>query len=171
GHFLPPNHPFIANINKRRYKSQEICLLKARQDRTAETNDRALYESLHAPDHPPYNGDYPAWTTAVEMIANVSKIMKNFTTLHHSHSPEITFQSRENAHGIWAMKGLSVWRQDGIEHEFLAFCHYFETYEKRTGKWFFTSRKLKYFYTKSSPGAIFPPRIDNTAAAEKLGGP
>jgi hypothetical protein len=143
---------------------EQICLLKARRDRAADTKDWVLYESLHAPEHRSYNGDYPTWTTAAEMIANISNIMRNLTTLHHSHTPEITFQSRDHAHGIWAMKGLSLWRQDASEHWFLAFGHYFETYEKRDRKWLFTSRKLKYFHTVLSPGGIFPPRIDDIAA-------
>jgi hypothetical protein len=141
----------------------EIYLLKARRDRAADTKDWVLYESLHAPDHRSYNGDYPAWTTAVEMIANISKIMQHLTTLHHSHSPEITFESRTEARGIWAMKGLSLWRQEGDEHWFLAFGHYFETYQKREGKWLFTSRKVQYYHTRSSPGALFPPRISDAS--------
>jgi hypothetical protein len=145
---------------------EEICLLKARRDRAADTKDWRLYESIHAPDHRSYNGDYPAWTTAADMIANISKIMTGLTTLHHSHSPEITFESSKKAHGIWAMKGLSLWQQDGSRHWFLAFGYYFETYEKRHGQWLFTSRNLKYFHTESSRGAIFPPYIDDSSDKE-----
>lgn len=144
---------------------EDVCLLKARRDRAADTKDWALYQSLHAPDHHSYNGDYPAWTTAAEMVANISKIMAQLTTLHHSHTPEITFESPDSARGIWAMKGLSLWQQDGKDHWFLAFGHYFETYEKRQDVWLFTSRRVEYFHTKSSPGAIFPPRLD---AAEQM---
>ena len=141
----------------------EICLLKARRDRAADTKDWGLYESLHAPDHHSYNGDYPTWTTAAEMIANISKIMARLTTLHHSHTPEITFESRDHARGIWAMKGLSLWQQGDEDHWFLAFGHYFETYERRSGTWLFTSRRVQYFHTKTSPGGNFPPRIDGAA--------
>lgn len=137
---------------------EAIHLLKARRDRAADTKDWALYESLHAVDHHSYNGDYPAWTTAAEMISNISEIMKNLTTLHHSHTPEITFETENRAKGIWAMKGLSLWKQGEADHWFLAFGHYFETYEKRAGEWLFTSRLLKYLHTASSPGADFPPR-------------
>jgi len=137
---------------------EAIHLLKARRDRAADTKDWALYESLHAVDHHSYNGDYPAWTTAAEMIANTRRIMENLTTLHHSHTPEITFETDSRAKGIWAMKGMSLWKQGETDHWFLAFGHYFETYEKRAGVWLFTSRLLKYFHTMSSPGADFPPR-------------
>jgi hypothetical protein len=140
---------------------EEITLLKARRDRAADTKDWALYEALHAPDHVSENGDYGRWTSATEMIANVRKSMENLTTLHHSHTPEITFETQQSAKGIWAMTGLSLWKQGDEDHWFRAFGHYFETYEKREGRWLFTSRSLKYYHTMRSPGAIFPPKIDN----------
>lgn len=132
--------------------------LRARRDRAADTKDWALYESLHAPDHVSVNGDYPPWTTAAEMIRNVRRIMSELTTLHHCHTPEITFESADKARGIWAMKGLSLWAQDGVDHWFEGFGHYFERYERRGGAWLFTRRELKYLHTRTSPGADFPPR-------------
>ena len=138
----------------------QIELLAARRDRAADTKDWALYESLHAPDHRSINGDYGEWTSASQMIANVRKSMENLTTLHHRHTPEITFQTADRAEGIWAMEGMSFWRQGGMEHWFQAFGHYFETYEYREGRWLFTSRRLQYFFTRMSAGAIFPPPID-----------
>lgn len=140
---------------------EDIGLLKARRDRAADTKDWALYESLHAPDHVSENGDYGRWTSAKEMIANISKSMAGLTTMHHSHTPEIAFDSAIAAHGIWAMTGLSLWQQGGVEHWFRAYGHYFETYEKRGGLWLFTSRRLAYYLTRRSPGAIFPPRLDD----------
>ena len=140
---------------------EEIQLLKARRDRAADTKDWALYESLHAPDHVSENGDYGRWTSAGEMIANVAKSMEHLTTMHHSHTPEIEFESATTARGIWAMEGMSFWKQDGQDHWFQAFGHYFESYEKCEGRWLFTSRALKYYFTRKSPGAIFPPKISN----------
>jgi hypothetical protein len=140
---------------------EEITLLKARRDRAADTKDWALYESLHAPDHISENGDYGRWTTAAEMIANVAKSMEHLTTLHHSHTPEITFETPASATGIWAMEGMSFWQQDGQDHWFQAFGHYFESYEKRDDRWLFTSRKLEYYFARKSPGALFPPKLSN----------
>ncbi len=94
---------------------EEIALLKARRDRAADTKDWALYESLHAPDHVSENGDYGRWTSAAEMIVNVRKSMENLITLHHSHTPKITFESPTFARCIWAMEGMSFWRQGDKE--------------------------------------------------------
>jgi hypothetical protein len=141
---------------------EEIYLLKARRDRAADSKDWALYESLHASDHHSFNDDYPPTKTAAEMIATMRRAMQNLTTLHHSHTPEISFASSSSASGIWAMKGLSVWSQDGVSHWFVAFGHYFETYERCEDQWLFKSRRLKYSHTMTSPGAVFPPKIDPT---------
>jgi hypothetical protein len=139
---------------------EEIWLLDARRDRAADTKDWALYESLHAPDHVSENGDYGRWTSAAEMIANVQKSMASLITMHHSHTPEITFESATLARCIRAMEGMSFWQQDGQDHWFQAFGHYHESCEVRDGHWLFTSRRLQYFFTRRSPGAIFPPKID-----------
>lgn len=136
---------------------EEIKLLKARRDRFVDTKDWDALGALHVPEHRSYNGDYEPWTSAAEMIANVREIMKDLKTAHHSHTPEITFQSSSQASGIWAMTGISVWTQGAEEHWFVAAGHYFETYEKRGGAWLFSSRRLEYTLTKTSPGGVFPP--------------
>lgn len=140
-----------------------IKQLKARRDRAADTKDWALYEALHAPDHQSYNGDYGHWTSAAEMIANTRKSMEYLTTAHHSHTPQIAFDSPTTASGIWAMKGMSFWKQGDDDHWFLAFGQYHETYEQRDGTWLFTNRRLVYYQTARSPGAIFPPPIDGAS--------
>lgn len=136
---------------------ENIKLLKARRDRFVDTKDWAALEALHVPEHHSYNGDYPPWTTAREMICNVREIMRDLRTAHQSHTPEITFESPSEASGIWAMTGISLWNQGDEEHFFVATGHYFETYERRDGHWLFTSRRLEYILTKTSPGGIFPP--------------
>jgi hypothetical protein len=142
---------------------REIELLKSRRDRAADTKDWELYESLHAPDHRSYNDDYGGTDTAAAMMVTVKQSMANLITLHHSHTPEITFESPTHASGVWAMEGFSVWKQGGENHWFQAFGHYYETYENRNDRWLFTSRRLKYYHTRSSDGAIFPPPIDDAA--------
>lgn len=155
------NHPVlepVAGVEKL-LALNEIELLKARRDRAADTKDWDLYLSLHAPDHHSHNGDYGDWWTAREMIENVKRAMENLITVHHSHTPEIVFESVTLARGVWAMEGQSFWMQGEEEHWFQAFGHYFETYEKRDGRWLFTSRRLDYYHTRRSPGAVFPPKI------------
>lgn len=122
---------------------EEIKLLKARRDRAVDTKDWDLYLSLHASDHVSHNEGYPRWESAQEMIDNVSKLLGPHTkSVHHSHTPEITFESNARAKGIWAMEDMifDAATDTMVVH---GFGHYHETYEKRGDRWLFTSRQLK----------------------------
>jgi SnoaL-like protein len=134
---------------------EEIKLLKARRDRAVDTKDWDLYFSLHAPDHVSHNEGYPRWESAQEMIENVKQLLgPDKISVHHSHTPEITFESPTIAKGIWAMEDNIFWQQDGEEHWLNGFGFYHETYEKRDGKWLFTSRQLKRTHVRTSAGAV-----------------
>ncbi|MEJ5975833.1 nuclear transport factor 2 family protein [Novosphingobium sp. PS1R-30] len=122
---------------------EEIKLLKARRDRAVDTKDWDLYLSLHAPDHVSHNEGYPRWESAQEMIDNVRQLLgPQSKSVHHSHTPEITFESDEKAKGIWAMEDMIF---DAATDVMVVhgFGHYHETYEKRGERWLFTSRQLK----------------------------
>lgn len=122
---------------------EEIKLLKARRDRAVDTKDWDLYLSLHAPDHVSHNEGYPRWESAQEMIDNVSQLLgPQSKSVHHSHTPEITFESDAKAKGIWAMEDMifDAATETMVVH---GFGHYHETYEKRGDRWLFTSRQLK----------------------------
>jgi len=122
---------------------EEIRLLKARRDRAADTKDWDLYLSLHAPDHVSDNEGFPKWESAQEMIDNVSKLMGDHVkTVHHSHTPEIVFESDTRAAGIWAMEDM-IFDADSGALKLHGYGFYHETYEKRDGRWLFTSRRLK----------------------------
>jgi hypothetical protein len=134
---------------------EEIKLLKARRDRAVDTKDWDLYLSLHAPDHVSHNEGYPRWENAQVMIENVKQLLgPGKISVHHSHTPEITFESPIKAKGIWAMEDNIFWQQDGEEHWLNGFGFYHETYEKRDGTWLFTSRSLKRTHIRTSAGAV-----------------
>ena len=133
---------------------EEIKVLKARRDRAVDTKDWATYEALHAPDHFSHNEGFERWNTAAEMIANVSKIMADVISVHHSHTPQLTFDSPTKVTGIWGMEDNIFWKQGEEDHWLQGFGFYHETYEKRDGRWVFTSRQLKRTHVRTSPGAI-----------------
>jgi hypothetical protein len=135
---------------------EEIKLLKAQRDRFVDTHDFDAYEALHAPDHVSHHEGSPPWTSSAEMIANVREAMKGLTTAHHSHTPQITFESPTRANGIWSMSGASVFEEGGEDHWRLNFGYYHESYEKRDGRWVFTSRRWDNVFAISSDGVMFP---------------
>lgn len=137
---------------------EDIKLLKARRDRAVDTKDWDTYLSLHAPDHQSHNDGFPAWTSADEMIANVRRILADTRiTAHHSHTPEITFESPTMAKGIWAMEDHIFWQQNGEDHWLHGFGFYHETYEIRDGHWVFTRRRLQRTHVQTSPGGVLDP--------------
>ncbi len=129
----------------------EIQLLKARRDRAVDTKDWALYRSLHADHHVSHNDGYERWESADVMIENVSRLLdETKTSVHHSHTPDITFPSATTAKSIWGMEDLIF---DTASGELLihGFGFYHETYEKIDGKWLFNSRQLKRTLVRQNP--------------------
>jgi SnoaL-like domain len=135
---------------------EEIRTLKARRDRYADAHDWEGYKALHAPDHVSHNDGQEPWTSSSEMIENVSRIMNDMITVHHSYDSDIVFDSPTKARGIWAMSAATV-AQDGDQvswtHEY---GYYYETYEKRDGRWVFTTRRFHRYIGNGSDGVEFP---------------
>jgi hypothetical protein len=134
---------------------EAIKNLKARRDRAVDTQDWVTYEALHAPDHYSHNEGFDRWNGAAEMVANVRRLMEGVTSVHHSHTPDITFESPTRATGVWGMEDNLFWKQGNEDHWLRGFGFYHETYEKRDGKWVFTSRMLKRTHVQTSRGALF----------------
>lgn len=134
---------------------EDIQFLKARRDRAVDSKDWTTYEALHAPDHISHHDekDGGRMEGAANMVRNVSAIMADVISVHHSHTPEITFTSPTKAAGIWAMEDNIFWKQGDEDHWLHGFGFYHETYEKRDGQWLFTSRQLKRTHVRMSPGA------------------
>lgn len=141
---------------------EQIKLLKARRDRAVDTKDWDTYLSLHAPEHVSHNEGFPRWNSAAEMIAAVPKLLgPDKISVHHSHTPEITFTSPTAASGIWAMEDMIFWKQGEEEHWLHGYGFYHEDYVKRDGQWLFISRRLKRTHVTTSAGAV------SNAPAEK----
>ena len=135
---------------------EDIKFLKARRDYAVDAKDWATYEALHAPDHYSHNEGMPRMDGAANMVRQVSAVMADIVSIHHSHTPQITFQSQTKASGVWGMEDNLFWKQGDEEHWLRGFGFYHETYEKRDGQWVFTSRSLKRVHVVTSPGAQRP---------------
>ena len=157
---------------------EEIRQLKARRDRYVDAHDWDAYQALHAPDHTSYHAtltgddEQVAWTSSEEMIRNVKHVMTeiNPVTIHHSYDPEIVFDSKTNARGIWAMTAATVNEgADGKPVWEITYGNYYETYEKRDGRWVFTTRRWHRYLATGTNGVVFPtsPIIGSDAFASK----
>jgi hypothetical protein len=136
---------------------EAIKRLKALQSRAIDTKDWATYEAVHAPEHISYVDGPEPWVGAKENTERLAKLhaAKGLETVHQANSPEIELTSPTTATGVWAMECYMYWMQGAEQHRIHAFGFYHETYEKRAGRWLFTSRRLERTKVLTTPGAVF----------------
>jgi len=152
---------------------EEIRLLKARRDRYVDAHDWEAYEALHAPDHVSHNDGQDRWLSSKVMIENMSRIMNDSITVHHSYDPEIIFDSPTKARGIWAMSGGGISKKGDAVTWTHDYGYYYETYEKRDGRWMFTTRRWHMYFGNGSDGVNFPkdaPKGSNAFEDRNFGG-
>ena len=136
---------------------EELRLLKARRDRYVDANDWAALEALHAPDHVSYAlGE--RWNSPAEMIQKTRPRMEGRPVMHASFGSEILFDTPTSARGIWSMIDPSIGAPaagggGGGDGWRIVFGYYYETYEKRNGRWLFTSRRFRPYLQVDSEGA------------------
>lgn len=143
---------------------EQIRQLKARRDRCIDARDWEEYEALHAVDHHSHHatvnvtrgGSGPVtWTSAAEMTRNSKAILVDRPMIHHSYDPEIIFDTPTNARGLWAMTDAGVYTEDdGSDGWHILYGYYYETYEKRDGRWVFTERRWQRHLGINSRGAV-----------------
>ena len=132
---------------------EAIRNLKARRLRAMDEKRWADYEAMHAEDHiSDTYGDAPAIGTKAN-TARLSAALRNITTVHHAHTPEITLTGEDSATGVWAMEDMLFWKQGDEEHWLHGFGHYHERYRKGPQGWQFVYRKLTRLHVKTSSGA------------------
>jgi hypothetical protein len=133
---------------------QQIQELQARRCHAIDHQDWETYEALHAPDHVSHSQDEQRWEGAKANTARVKEAMRGKTSVHHLHTPIITFESPTKATGVWSMED-HIWWKDGDKNHWLhGWGFYNETYEKRGGTWVFTRRQLQRHKVFTSQGAM-----------------
>ncbi len=134
---------------------EDIRMLKARRDQAIDTKDWELYHSLHAPHHVSHNEGHPRWEGPDAMIEGTRNATATYKTVHHSHTPDITFQSPTKAKGIWGMEDL-LFDKDTLELMIHGFGFYHEEYEKIDGEWKFVWRQLKRTFVLTKEEGTLP---------------
>ena len=71
------------------------------------------------------------FTGRAEIVRRVSAALRDATTVHHGHMPEITLTSADSAAGIWAMYDFVDLPQLVLH----GWGHYHEEYAKQDGTW------------------------------------
>ena len=128
------------DILERLQAQEEIRQLKARYFRLVDTKAwpefRALFTddaTLHYPEaHPTPN---PIEVAHPMIVAS----LRNATSVHHGHMPEIQVIDADNATGIWSMEDQVYMHGDAAKGTppvtILGAGHYHETYRQVNGEW------------------------------------
>ena len=107
---------------------QAIYRLKARRDHAVDRKDWATYAALHTDDYVAISISRRPIVGGKAAADALSVQLSNVTTVHHSHTPVIDFQDRDNATGVWAMEDNLFWKRDGEQQWLRGFGFYHETY-------------------------------------------
>lgn len=145
---------------------EEIRQLKAQRDRYVDAHDWDGYLSLHAPDHVSHHApdretglQTAPWRSSEEMVRNVRSIMdrEDYHTVHQSFDPEFIFDTPISARAIWAMSAAELYGDPCPDQKWkVSWGYYHESYEKRDGRWLFTSRRWHRYFGTGSDGPIAP---------------
>jgi hypothetical protein len=124
---------------------EEIKNLKARYFRCVDTKDWHGFKAVFAPDARFDITDDVAGCVLVgpEIADKVSGLLAGCDSIHHGHCPEIEITSNTTATGIWAMEDLLRWGEESPNQTAHGYGHYFETYEKASGRWYIKTMKLR----------------------------
>lgn len=132
----------------------KIYRMKARRDHAVDRKDWDTYAALHSDDYEAMSIGAARIVGGQAAAAALAELMANVTTVHHSHSPVIEFQDRNNATGVWAMEDNLFWSRHGEKQWLRGFGFYHETYRKEVdGEWRFVYRRLERTHAETSPGA------------------
>jgi uncharacterized protein (TIGR02246 family) len=71
-------------------------------------------------------------------MSQLTEILKEASTIHHGHMPEIEVIDKNNATGIWAMEDIV--KMPGLSMQ--GWGHYHETYRRELGVWKIARIKL-----------------------------
>lgn len=81
-----------------------------------------------------------------DYIAQIQEILKDATTVHHGHMPEIDICGEDWAKGIWAMDDIVEMRGMSLR----GWGHYHEEYRRVGGQWKIARIRLTRLYLKQN---------------------
>jgi plasmid replication initiation protein len=120
---------------------EEIRTLEARRGRLLDTQDWAAYAELHVPEITTDIGAPEPLQGAAAMIDWLREQLAGAVTVHHVHSPDISFTSEDTAHGVWAMEAMTHYRRVGSTAWRHGYGFYYVDYERREGVWKIAGRR------------------------------
>jgi uncharacterized protein (TIGR02246 family) len=124
--------------------TQEIMQLKARYCRCVDTKDWAGYANCLTDDARLAGDGGSVQNGREDVVAFVSTALAHATTVHHVHTPEITFTGRDTATVIWPMNDyVEIPLPSGDPFVLRGYGHYHEEYVRTSDGWRVQSSTVK----------------------------
>jgi hypothetical protein len=76
------------------------------------------------------------------IVELVQQAVRDAATVHHGHTPEITFESDDSAVGVWAMEDHLFWPEGSRIRSMHGYGHYHERYRRTPDGWKIARMKL-----------------------------
>ena len=128
-------------------EAEAIRMLMARRVRCIDEKDWAGLADCYADDAVSHSfrsdDDSAAVLVGARAIAErTAQALRDVTTVHQVHMPEIEFQSAERATGICPLNDILSRERDGMRQWMRAYGHYRQSYEKIGGRWRIKEHRL-----------------------------
>lgn len=126
---------------------EDIRVLKACYCRYLDTKDWQGFSSLFTRDAELcFPEGSPEWLSIDTLMGAIGQMLGGGISVHHVHSPEITFSGNDEATGIWAMQDR-LFFPPGVQglHDasrIFGAGHYHESYRRVDGRWLFSRIRL-----------------------------
>jgi len=137
---------------------EDIRAVKARYCRCLDTKDWEGFAALFTPDAVmdvrEDTGNAPIIGISA-IVAQVRFAVDHAASSHQVHTPEITLDSPNTAHGVWAMQDRVVWQPSqspipGIA-SITGYGQYHERYRREGGVWKIAALRLSRFHVDMHP--------------------
>jgi 3-phenylpropionate/cinnamic acid dioxygenase small subunit len=121
---------------------EDIKHLKSRYFRYVDQKDWTEWRALFADD-----GHFEIGTGTFDdadtFVANVREFLRDATTFHHGHMPEINVLGPDEATGVWTLYDVVEPSVESGVSPFYGYARYWERYERRGEEWKIASMRIE----------------------------
>ena len=121
---------------------EDIKRLKSRYFRYVDQKDWTAWRALFGDDGH-FEIGAGSFDGADAFVANVREFLKDATTFHHGHMPEIDVLGPDEATGLWALYDVVEPPAESGVSPFYGYARYWERYERRGGEWKIVSMRIE----------------------------
>lgn len=130
---------------------EEIRALEARRGRLLDLKDWDGYAALHVEETASHPAGGEELTGVAAMVDWIRRQIGEGDTIHHAHSPEISFEGDDRAKATWAFQAKSRFRAPEGDTWRDSYGFYVVDYVRRDGSWKIAGRRQERLRVDEGP--------------------